>query len=270
MQFGYFDDINKEYVITTPLTPLPWINYLGNEDFFGLISNTMGGYSFYRDARLQRFTRFRYNNVPSDMGGRYFYFKEENQPAWNPGFFPAKTELDAYECRHGLGYTVIKSEKNQLKSQLTAFVPLGENCEIHALTLTNNSSVSKSVKLHSFIEWCLWDAIDDSQNFQRNLNLAEVEVEDSVIYHKTEYRERRNHYAYFGVNKKISGFDTDRDAFLGRIGGFGDPEVVTNEQSKNSIAHGWYPIASHQIQLTLGPGESDHFIFVLGYGENHK
>ncbi|NLY46602.1 MAG: glycosyl transferase [Tissierella sp.] len=270
MQFGYFDDINKEYVITTPLTPLPWINYLGNEDFFGLISNTMGGYSFYRDARLQRLTRFRYNNVPLDMGGRYFYIKEEDQPTWNPGFLPTKSELDKYKCRHGLGYTAIESEKNQLKSELTAFVPLGENCEIHSLTLTNNSSVDKKVKLHSFIEWCLWDAVDDSQNFQRNLNLAEVEVEDGVIYHKTEYRERRNHYAYFGVNKVISGFDTDRDAFLGRVGGFGDPEVVLNGQSKNSMAHGWYPIASHQIQLTLAPGESENLIFVLGYGQNHK
>ena len=270
MQYGYFDDINKEYVITTPLTPLPWINYLGNEDFFGLISNTMGGYSFYRDARLQRLTRFRYNNVPSDMGGRYFYIKEEDEPAWNPGFLPSKTELDEYKCRHGLGYTIIESEKNMLKSELTVFVPLGENCEIHSLTLTNNSSFDKKIKLHSFIEWCLWDAVDDSQNFQRNLNIGEVEVEDGVIYHKTEYRERRDHYAYFGVNRPISGFDTDRDAFLGRMGGFGDPEVVINGQSKNSMAHGWYPIASHQIQLTLGPGESQNLIFVLGYGQNEK
>lgn len=270
MQFGHFDDINKEYVITTPLTPLPWINYLGNENFFGLISNTMGGYSFYRDARLQRLTRYRYNNIPSDMGGRYFYIKEENKLAWNPGYLPSKTELDNYKCRHGLGYTIIESEKDKLKSELTSFIPLGENCEIYSLTLTNASLVEKNIKLHSFIEWCLWDAVDDSQNFQRNLNLAEVEVENGVIYHKTEYRERRDHYAYFGVNREVSGFDTDRDAFLGRMGGFGDPEVVEKGHSKNSIAHGWYPIGSHQIELSLSPGESENLVFVLGYVKNNR
>ena len=269
MQYGYFDDINKEYVITTPVTPLPWINYLGNEDFFGLISNTMGGYCFYRDARLQRLTRFRYNNVPADMGGRYYYIKEENKQAWNPGFLPTKTSLDKYVCRHGLGYTIIESEKDQLQSQLTSFVPLGENCEIHCLKLFNNSSMNKKIKIHSFIEWCLWDAVDDSQNFQRNLNIAEVEIEEGVIYHKTEYRERRNHYAYFGVNKKLSGFDTDRDSFLGSIRGFDNPEVVEKGQSKNSICNGWYPIGSHQIELSLSPGESETLIFVLGYGQNN-
>jgi len=268
MKYGYFDDIKKEYVISTPFTPLPWINYLGNENFFSLISNTMGGYCFYRDARLQRLTRFRYNNVPTDSGGRYYYIKEKNKPAWNPGLLPTKTALDKYICRHGLGYTIIESEKDKLQSKLTTFVPLGENCEIHSLTLTNNSSIEKTFKLHSFIEWCLWDAVDDSQNFQRNLNLAEVEVENSLIYHKTEYRERRNHYAYYGVNTEISGFDTDRDIFLGSIRGFDDPEVVEKGNSKNSIAHGWYPIGSHQIDLSLSPGESKNLIFVLGYSQN--
>ena len=268
MKYGNFDDTSREYIITTPLTPLPWINYLGNEDFFGLVSNTMGGYCFYRDARLQRLTRYRYNNVPVDMGGRYYYIKEANKPAWNPGFLPSKTNLDKYICRHGLGYTIIESEKDKLESKLTVFIPLGENCEIHSLLLKNTSSLKKTIKLHSFIEWCLWDAIDDSQNFQRNLNLAEVEVEDGVIYHKTEYRERRNHYAYYGVNTKISGFDTDRDAFLGPMRGFDDPEVVERGNSKNSIAHGWYPVGSHQIDISLSPGESKNLIFVLGYGEN--
>ena len=238
MKYGYFDDINKEYVITTPITPLPWINYLGNKDFFGLVSNTLGGYSFYRDARLQRMTRFRYNNVPADTGGRYYYIKEHNVDAWNPGFLPSKTPLDKYTCRHGLGYSIIESEKNGLSSKLTTFVPLEDNCEIHSLTLTNNSLKEKNFKLFSLIEWCLWDAVDDSQNYQRNLNIGEVEVDGSTIYHKTEYRERRNHYAYYGVNKEISGFDTSRDDFLGQTRGFDDPVVVEEEASKNSIAHG--------------------------------
>lgn len=268
MKYGYFDDINKEYVITTPITPLPWINYLGNKDFFGLVSNTLGGYSFYRDARLQRMTRFRYNNVPEDTGGRYYYIKEHNVDAWNPGFLPSKTPLDKYTCRHGLGYSIIESEKNGLSSKLKTFVPLEDNCEIHSLTLTNNSLKEKHFKLFSLIEWCLWDAVDDSQNYQRNLNIGEVEVDGNTIYHKTEYRERRNHYAYYGVNKEISGFDTSRDEFLGQTRGFDDPVVVEEEESKNSIAHGWYPIGSHQIDLSLQPNEDINLIFVLGYGQN--
>ena len=268
MKYGYFDDMNKEYIITTPKTPLPWINYLGNENFYGLISNTLGGYSFFKDARLQRITRFRYNNIPVDTGGRYYYIKEEDKEAWNPGYMPCKTPLDDYRCRHGLGYTVIESKKDGLNSKLICFVPLGEDCEIHNLTLTNKSSSKKNIKLHSFVEWCLWDAVDDSQNFQRNLNIGEVEVEDGVIYHKTEYRERRNHYAYFGVNEKTTGFDTDRDQFLGKMRGFDNPIVIEEGSSKDSIAHGWYPIGSHQLDLVLNPGESKDLIFVLGYVEN--
>lgn len=268
MRYGYFDDKNKEYIINTPATPLPWINYLGNKDFFGLISNTLGGYSFYRDARLQRLTRFRYNNVPADTGGRYYYLKEKNKPAWNPGYLPCKTPLDKYTCRHGLGYTIIESEKEDLISKLTCFVPLDDNCEVHRLDLSNRSDEPKTIQLFSFIEWCLWDAVDDSQNFQRNLNIAEVEVEDNTIYHKTEYRERRNHYAFFGVNRPIAGFDTDRNEFLGQFRGFDDPIAVEQGASTNSIAHGWYPIGSHQIDLTLAAGESTHIVFILGYGQN--
>lgn len=268
MKYGYFDDINKEYVITTPVTPLPWINYLGSQNFFGLISNTLGGYCFYRDARLQRLTRFRYNNVPADIGGRYYYIKEDNKVAWNPGFLPSRTPLDKYVCRHGLGYTIIESEKDGIENKLTCFVPLGENCEIHSMTLTNKSSLHRKIKLHSLVEWCLWDAIDDSQNFQRNLNIGEVEVDGEVIYHKSEYRERRNHYAYFGVNKEVSGFDTSRDYFLGNLRGFDNPKVVEEGNSKNSIAHGWHPIGSHQIDILLEPGERKNLIFILGYAQN--
>lgn len=270
MKYGYFDDRKREYVITRPDTPLPWINYLGSKDFFGLISNTLGGYSFYRDARLQRLTRFRYNNVPADMGGRYYYLKEENKNTWNPGYLPSKNSLDKYLCRHGLGYTIIESEKDKIECRIKFFVPLDENCEIHSLDIINNSLSQKNIKLFSMIEWCLWDALDDSQNYQRNLNIGEVEVEDGVIYHKTEYRERRNHYAYYGVNSSISGFDTDRDRFLGSLRGFDNPLTVEKGKSTNSMAHGWYPIGSHQIDLSLEAGERKNLIFILGYAQNEE
>ena len=266
MKFGYFDDARKEYVITSPRTPYPWINYLGTQGFFSLISNTAGGYSFYKDARLRRITRYRYNNVPIDMGGRYFYIND-NGTIWNPGWSPVKTELDAYECRHGMGYTVITGKKNDLKAEVTFFVPQDYDGEVQQVVLTNEGKESKSFSLFSFAEWCLWDAQDDSNNFQRNFSTGRVEVKDSVIYHKTEYRDRRNHYAFYSVNDTIDGYDTDRDSFIGLYNGFNNPEAVVNNQATNSFADGWAPIASNYKKIELAPGESKSLVFVLGYVE---
>lgn len=266
MKYGFFDDVNKEYVINTPKTPYPWINYLGNEEFFGLISNTGGGYCFYRDARLRRLTRYRYNNIPVDNGGRYFYVHDDGD-IWTPGWMPVKKELDHYECRHGLGYTSITGERNGLKVKQLAMIPLGFTGEVYQVTVSNTSKAVKKVKLFSFVEWCLWDANDDMTNFQRNLSTGEVEIKDSVIYHKTEYRERRNHYAFYSVNAPIDGFDTDRESFLGQYNGLDNPNVVNAGKSSNSVASGWSPIASHGLEITLQPGEEKSFNFVLGYVE---
>ena len=267
MKFGHFDDDRREYVIERPDTPYPWINYLGNENFFSLISNTSGGYCFYRDARLLRLTRYRYNSVPTDAGGRYFYLCDGNT-VWNPGWAPVKTRLDSYRCRHGLGYTILESQKDQLMARQLSFVPIGSDCEVHRLTLKNCGSAAKQVKLFSFVEFCLWNAYDDMTNFQRNYNTGEVEVEGSVIYHITEYRERRSHYAVFGVNVPVDGFDTDRESFLGLYNGFDRPDAVFRGKPGNSIASGWAPVGSHYLEVRLEPGEEKSFIFVLGYCEN--
>ena len=267
MKFGYFDDNNKEYVITTPKTPLPWINYLGCNEFFSLISNTSGGYSFYKDAKLLRLTRYRYNDVPADTNGKYFYIKD-GDCVWNPGWQPTKTELDSYECRHGIGYSRFTASKNDVKAQVLTFVPMNDNCELTSVKLTNTSSAKKEITLFSYVEWCLWNADDDMKNFQRNLSIGEVEIIDSTIYHKTEYRERRNHYAVYSVNTKVDGFDTSRDYFLGAYRGADLPLAVENGACTNSVASGWSPIAAHQINVTLAPGETKSFVFVLGYVEN--
>lgn len=269
MKYGYFDDVSREYVINTPKTPLPWINYLGTNGFFSLISNTSGGYCFYRDAKHRRILRYRYNNVPADNGGRYFYINDGGD-CWTHSFMPMKKELDSYECRHGMGYTVIKGSRNGLGAEQTSFVPVEDNCEIHRIKITNMSDAEKNIKLFSFVEFCLWNAQDDMLNYQRNLNTGEVEIKGSAIYHKTEYRERRNHYAFYSVNAPIDGFDTDRDSFLGAFNGFDAPQAVTEGKSRNSVASGWYPIASHMINVSLKPGESREYIFVLGYIENEK
>jgi cellobiose phosphorylase len=268
MRYGHFDDANREYVITTPKTPYPWINYLGNESFFSLVSHQAGGYCFYRDARLRRILRYRYNNVPTDAGGRYFYIRESNGEVWSPGFMPVKHELDSFECRHGLGYTKITGQSRGLRAELLFFVPLGHTAEIHHVTLKNDGPTARSFTLFSFVEFCLWNASDDMTNLQRNLSCGEVEVVGSTIFHKTEYRERRNHYAFYHVNAKVTGFDTDREAFTGLYNGLGEPEAVLRGESRNSIASGWAPIASHSLAVTLEPGEERRLVFILGYVEN--
>ncbi|MCH2110759.1 MAG: glycosyl transferase, partial [Polyangiaceae bacterium] len=271
MRFGHFDDENKEYVITTPKTPYPWINYLGSEEFFGLVSNQAGGYCFYQDAKLRRLTRYRYNNIPTDDGGRYFYIKE-GDTVWNPSWGPVKTDLDSYECRHGLGYTSITGKKNGLSVSVLFFVPLGETAEVHAVSLKNETSSPKKFQLYSFLEWCLWNAEDDMTNFQRNFSTGEVEITGggSTIYHKTEYKERRNHYAFYHVNHDVAGYDTDRESFLGLYNGLHEPQVVMNGQPSNSHAAGWSPVASQCLEIELAPGESKDLTFVLGYVEVDK
>lgn len=267
MKYGHFDDAAREYVITEPKTPWPWINYLGNTEFFSLISNFAGGYAFYRDAKFRRLTRYRYNGVPMDAGGRYFYIKD-GDTVWNPSWKPCRTPLDSYECRHGLNYTIIEGSKNGLRARTLFFVPLGTNAEVTKLTLTNGSTETKSFKLFSFIEWCLWNAATDMENFQRNFSTGEVEVDGPTIYHKTEYKERRNHYAFYTVNAAVDGFDTDRETFMGLYNGFDTPDAVMEGSCRNSVAHGWSPIAAHQLDITLAPGESRELVFVLGYIEN--
>ena len=269
MKFGYFDDAQREYVITQPDTPLPWINYLGSEEYFGLISNTAGGYSFYKDARLRRLTRYRYNNSPLDMGGRYLYIREDNTGNyWSPSWMPTRVKLDEYECRHGQGYTIITSKLNGIRSSARYFVPLGESLEIWQVTLTNENESDANLSLFSAIEFCLWDANDDTTNFQRNYSIGQMEIVDDVIYHKTEYRERRDHFAYFACSEKLAGFDTVREDFLGPYRGWDEPFVVENGESCNSEAHGWQPIGSHHVKVHLKTGEQRQIIFILGYQEN--
>ena len=266
-KYGHFDDAHREYVITDPKTPWPWINYLGNEDFFSLISNTAGGYSFYKDAKFRRITRYRYNNVPMDNDGRYFYIKD-GETTWNPGWKPCRTPLDSYECRHGMNYTRISGQKNGVEASVLFFVPLHKWCEIQKMTLCNQSNETKHLKVFSFQEWCLWNAATDMENFQRNFSTGEVEIENSTIYHKTEYRERRNHYAFYHVNQEIQGYDTDRETFMGLYSDKSAPDAVTEGHARNSFAHGWSPIASHYLEIELKPGESRDLVFILGYVEN--
>jgi cellobiose phosphorylase len=271
MQYGYFDDDNREYVITRPDTPLPWINYLGCQEYFGIISNTAGGYSFYRDARLRRITRYRYNNVPFDIGGRYLYLRDDQSGEyWSPSWQPTRQDLEQYTCRHGMGYTTIGSTRLGIAASTRYFVPLDENLEIWQLTIANRRPTPAALSVFSCVEFCLWDAQDDATNFQRNFSIGQVEIDNGVIYHKTEYRERRDHFAWFACSAGLAGFDTQREAFLGPYRGWDKPLVVERGEASNSEAHGWAPIGSHHVRIVLQPGETRQILFVLGYQENPK
>ena len=252
-QYGYFDDAHREFVITRPDTPLPWLNMLGQDEFFGLCTQTAGGYSFWKDARLRRLTRYRYNNNPMDNDGRFLYVKQ-GKSVWNPGWKPTRTKLDAFECRHGLGYSRITGRKDGIEVEQLMFVPPHENLEVWKISVRNKTRKPQKLTLFSFVEFCFYEALNDMTNYQRTYSIGEVEIEDSAIYHKTEYRERRNHYTLFGCTRKIDGYDTSRDAFVGVHHGLGDPQAVLAGQCTNSRAYGWNPVGAHQIDLTLQPG----------------
>ena len=271
MRYGHFDDERREYVIDRPDTPLPWINYLGTEAYFGIVSNTAGGYSFYRDARLRRLTRYRYNNAPFDVGGRYLYLRDDaSGDYWSPSWQPTRSTLDEYECRHGLSYTRIESARRGIRAETLYFVPLGQTLEVWRVRVTNERDTAAELSLFSAVEFCLWDAQDDATNFQRNFSTGQVEVVDGVIYHKTEYRERRDHFAYFACSEPLAGFDTQRESFLGAYRGWDQPLAVERGTASDSVAHGWQPIGSHHVRLALAPGETREVVFVLGYAENPR
>ena len=266
MRFGYFDDQQREYVITRPDTPWPWINYLGSENLFGLISNTAGGYCFYRDARLRRLTRFRYNGVPLDEGGRLLYLRDETSgKVWRPTRQP-----EGYECRHGLGYTVIRGRPGGIEVQARYLAPPGETLEIWQVTVSNQRPEKAELSLYAGVEFALWDALDDATNFQRNYNVGEVEIDGNAIYHKTEYRERRNHFAYLACSEPVASFDTQRATFVGTGRCWDRPLGLEQDTLSNSVAHGWAPIGVQQVRLSLPAGASQTVIWLLGYGENPK
>jgi cellobiose phosphorylase len=209
-----------------------------------------------------------------DSGGRYIYLRNDDSTAsasplfWSPTWQPTYRPLDEYECRHGLGYTTIRSSLAGIASQTRYFVPLKENLEIWELTLTNHRTLPANLSVFSAVEFCLWDAQDDATNFQRNLSIGEVEVVDGIIYHKSEYRERRNHFAYFACSETVAGFETQREAFLGPYRGWDSPAAVEAGRLSGSIAHGWQPVGVHHVGVRLEPGEQKKLIFILGYHEN--
>ncbi len=275
VNYGYFDEENKEYVLTRPDTPTPWINYLGLDEYCAIISNTAGGYSFHKDPRDKRILRYRYNNLPPDRPGRYLYIRDkEINEFWSCSWQPAIKSITefGYECRHGLGYTRIKAEYKAIKSEVIYFVPREENLEIWILHLQNLSKRVRNLILFSYVEFCLWQAVADATDFQYTLNIANCFSEEGIIYHLTNYYPDPQtgfcSLVYFGASQKPCGFDCDREKFIGPYRSESNPLAVEKGRSFNSQALGGNPIGSQSFYLRLKPKQKDTVVFVLGVEQN--
>lgn len=266
MKFGYFSAKKKEYVITNPETPTPWINYLNNGKYCALISNTAGGYSFYQDPKSQRILRYRYNNIPVDRPGRYFYIRDNLSGIyWSPTWQPVGKNLDHYECHHGLGYTVINSEYDLIESNVLYFVPINDDIEIWRLNLKNKSNSEKDLTVFTYAEFCLWDAVKDQRDLQyiQNVAICDYIPQQNSINFQLAAKDLAP-VAFFGTNEKIDGFDCDREKFIGLYRSESNPLVVEEGRCSNSKAIGGNPIASFQKNIKLKPMETKEITVILG------
>lgn len=270
MRYGYFDDAKREYVITDPKTPLPWINYLGVDEYCALISNTAGGYSFNKDPRSRRILRYRYNNVPMDRPGRYIYVRDnDSKKYWSSSWQPTNIDLDKYhyECRHGLSYTKIMSKYEGISTETLYMVPLGESLEIWRIKVKNDTKKARDLSLFTYVEFCLWDAVMDMTDFQYNLNIAITKFKNNAMYHLTRHNVHKNYFSYFWSDTKVKSYDGERNKFTGNYRGEANPQAVENGKCTNSEAIGWAPFGGLHVDVSLKAGEEKEVTFILGYNE---
>jgi len=282
MKYGYFDDENKEYVITKPNTPKSWTNYLGDTEFCSVITNNAGGYSFYKSAAQGRFMRARLNGIPMDQPGRYLYLRDHDRgDFWTTSWQPVGKPLKEYKTktRFGSSYVVIESEYDKIQSEVTYFVPLGELFEIWKIKITNKDSKSRKLSLFSFVEYAgNWNAIDDLVNLQYTQYTIKMDVIDHVIDHGTnvmmpsdpdnfQNKDQGRHTFMAMAGAEVSGFDTDRDKFIGKYRTYANPEVVENGKCTNSLAEGDNGCGTLQTDLNLVPGETKTFAVLVGIGK---
>ncbi len=282
MRYGYFDDANKEYVITRPDTPVPWSNYIGNAEFGGLITNTSTGYTFYKSAAQGRLTRYRFNEAPASQPGRFIYLLDaESGDFWSHAWQPVAKPLDQidYECRHGSGYTVIQSTTGGIKSEVTTFVPQNATHEVWKITVTNQSDQPRKLRVIPTLEpQCNWNADDDTINLQYTQYIAKTECVDGMIDIGSNVnmprdpenftnKDQKRHTFFALSGAEVSGFDGDLKTFLGAYGTYALPAALLNGGCAGSTATGDMPCAALQTDLELAPGESRTFAILFGVGE---
>ena len=282
MQFGYFDDKNKEYVIRRPDTPKSWSNYLGSTEYGAIITNNAGGYSFYQSAAQGRFTRLRFNSVPMDQPGRYLYIHDkESKDFWSTSWQPVGKSLKKYKsvCRHGTAYTKISSEYASIKTDTLYFVPLGKNYECWLVKISNTGRKKRSLKLFTYVEYANnWNIYQDQINLQYSQYIMKMSVVNSMIDHGTNvmmpYGEERiegveqARHSFLAINgAPVKGYDTDRNVFLGTYGSYAQPVVVEQGRCRNSIAVGDNACGVLQVEISLRPGESKELVVLMGIGK---
>lgn len=285
MQYGHFDDKNREYVITRPDTPKSWSNYLGNTEYGAIITNNAGGYSFYKSGGMGRYIRLRFNSIPMDQPGRYIYFHDhENKDFWSASWQPVGKPLDQFktECRHGTAYSIITSEYKGIKSETTFFVPQDKNFEVWRVKVTNNSDKKRKLSAFSYVEYAAsWNAIDDLLNIQYVQYTAMMNVKDNIIDHGTNVnipempdnfkeKDQGRHTFQAMTGLKITGYDTDRETFLGPYRTYANPLSVENGKCQDSIGYGDNPCGSLQGELELEAGETKEFVVLIGIGKAEK
>ena len=286
MRYGYFDDENKEYVITRPDTPQSWSNYLGSTEYGAIITNNAGGYGFYRSGARGRFLRLRFNSIPMDQPGRYFYLRDrQSGDFWSASWQPVGKPLDQYQstCRHGTAYTIIESRYTGISTESTYFVPLGQTFEYWRLKITNETDQPRQLSIFSFCEFTnQWDTFQDQVNLQYSLfivrgeltkdGLLRIAIQDNLTPENGGFfiHDIARHAWMSLVGAPLSGYDTSRESFLGPYRGYHDPLVVEQGQCTNSDAFGDNACGSLQADLTLQPGESRELLVMLGIGDAHS
>lgn len=285
MQYGYFDDEKREYVITNPDTPKSWSNYLGSTEYGAIITNNAGGYSFYKSGGMGRFTRIRFNSIPLDQPGRYIYVRDrESKDYWSASWQPVGKPLDKYksECRHGSAYSVISSEYEKISTETTFFVPLGQIFEAWVIKVKNNDNKKRKLSLFTFVEYSnCWNAMQDMLNLQYTQYIAQMGFTDGIIDHGTNVhipampenfaendQGRHTFLAFLGGD--IKGYETDLETFLGRYRTYANPLTVEKGQCTNTLAAGDNCCGTIQIDVDLNPGETKDLIVLMGVGEAAK
>lgn len=268
--YGYYDASAREYVIVRPDTPTPWLNYLGEGRYGGIVSNTGGGYSFDRDPRDRRISRYRYNAVPADQPGRYVYLRDADSGGyWSATWQPVKRELDAYECRHGPGYTRIATERDGIATDLLYFVPPsagGESwpCELWVLRVRNADVRARRLRCFSYVELAYLDALVDQQNLDWAQHIVRSRFEDGAILTGTLFRPETT---FFSSSVPPRGFDSDREVFVGRYRDLARPIVVERGEPTGSESPRGNSIGSLCHELALAPGEESQIVYVLGVAD---
>jgi cellobiose phosphorylase len=268
--YGYFDETAREYVISRPDTPTPWLNYIGEGRYGGIVSNTGGGYSFDRDPRNRRVTRYRYNSIPVDQPGRYVYLRDQaTGEYWSPTAAPVQRDLNSYECRHGTAYTRISSAYKGIGTEMLYFVPLSSAdepapCELWVLTLRNLGPEPRRLRSFSYAEFSLADAFNDMTNLDWAQHIVFSECENGVITVGTKFNPLRY---FFASSETAAGYTCDREDFIGRRRDLTNPIVVETGNPSNAPSPRGNSIGSLTHDITLGPGEERKLVFIMGATE---